>query len=47
MYNYIEHNCVDKIYEYGFILDYNIFYDDLIYLTWQETKDKYLSQVGR
>jgi len=24
-----------------------LFYDDLIYLTWQETKDKYLSQVGR
>ena len=24
-----------------------LFYDDLIYLSWQETKDKYLSQVGR
>jgi hypothetical protein len=24
-----------------------LFYDDLIYLTWQETKDKYLIQVGR
>ena len=24
-----------------------LFYDDLIYLTWQETKDKYLPQVGR
>ena len=24
-----------------------LFYDDLIYLTWQETKDKYLGQVGR
>ena len=24
-----------------------LFYDDLIYLSWQETKEKYLSQVGR
>lgn len=24
-----------------------LFYDDLIYLTWQETKEKYLPQVGR
>ena len=33
MYNYTEHNCIDKIYEYGFILDYNIFdTDDQIYI---------------
>lgn len=24
-----------------------LFYDDLIYLTWEETKEKYLGQVGR
>ena len=24
-----------------------LFYDDLIYMTWEETKEKYLSQVGR
>jgi len=24
-----------------------LFYDDLIYLSWEETKDKYLSQIGR
>jgi hypothetical protein len=24
-----------------------LFYDDLIYLTWEETKEKYLSQIGR
>lgn len=24
-----------------------LFYDDLIYLTWEETKNKYLNQVGR
>lgn len=24
-----------------------LFYDDLIYLTWDETKEKYLSQIGR
>jgi hypothetical protein len=24
-----------------------LFYDDLIYMSWQETKDKYLPQVGR
>ena len=23
------------------------FYDDLIYLNWEETKEKYLTQVGR
>jgi hypothetical protein len=25
----------------------NLFYDDLIYLSWEETKAKYLPQVGR
>ena len=25
----------------------SLFYDDLIYLTWEETKEKYLGQVGR
>ena len=25
----------------------SLFYDDLIYLTWEETKAKYLPQVGR
>ena len=25
----------------------NLFYDDLVYLTWEETKEKYLGQVGR
>ena len=25
----------------------NLFYDDLIYLSWEETKSKYLSQIGR
>jgi hypothetical protein len=24
-----------------------LFYDDLIYMTWEQTKDKYLTQVGR
>jgi serine protease inhibitor len=24
-----------------------LFYDDLIYLSWEETKQKYLQQVGR
>jgi hypothetical protein len=24
-----------------------LFYDDLVYLTWEETKSKYLTQVGR
>ena len=33
MYNYADHNSVDKIYEYGFILDNNIFdTDELIYI---------------
>ena len=25
----------------------NLFYDDLIYLDWNQTKEKYLVQVGR
>jgi hypothetical protein len=24
-----------------------LFYDDLIYLTWEQAKEKYLPQVGR
>ena len=24
-----------------------LFYDDLIFLSWEETKEKYLGQVGR
>ena len=24
-----------------------LFYDDLIYMTWEDTKQKYLTQVGR
>jgi hypothetical protein len=31
----------------GRISTENLFYDDLAVLTWQETKDKYLPQVGR
>lgn len=29
------------------VSDETLFYDDLIYLSWEETKDKYLSQIGR
>lgn len=29
------------------VSDETLFYDDLIYLTWEETKDKYLGEVGR
>jgi hypothetical protein len=25
----------------------NLFYDDLIFMSWEETKAKYLPQVGR
>ena len=25
----------------------SLFYDDLIFMSWPETKEKYLSQVGR
>jgi hypothetical protein len=31
----------------GKVSDETLFYDDLIYMTWEETKDKYLNQVGR
>ena len=33
--------------EQGRVSAERLFYDDLIYLSWDETKDKYLSQVGR
>lgn len=33
--------------EQGRVSAERLFYDDLIYLSWEETKDKYLSQVGR
>lgn len=29
------------------VSDETLFYDDLIFLSWEETKDKYLQQVGR
>jgi hypothetical protein len=29
------------------VSDETLFYDDLIYMTWEETKDKSLNQVGR
>ena len=29
------------------LVQYDLFYDDLIYLSWEETKQKYLQQVGR
>ena len=29
------------------VSDEKLFYDDLIYMSWDETKEKYLSQVGR
>ena len=33
--------------ERGSFSTQTLFYDDLIYMDWEETKDKYLSQVGR
>ena len=33
--------------EQGRVSSERLFYDDLVHLTWDETKDKYLSQVGR
>lgn len=29
------------------VSDETLYYDDLIYLDWDETKEKYLSEVGR
>jgi hypothetical protein len=29
------------------VSDETLFYDDLIGMSWQDVKDKYLSQVGR
>ena len=29
------------------VLEETLFYDDLIFLTWEETKERYLGQVGR
>jgi hypothetical protein len=33
--------------EQGRVSTETLFYDDLIYLSWEETKEKYLAQVGR
>lgn len=33
--------------EQGRMTNETLFYDDLSYITWEETKEKYLSQVGR
>jgi hypothetical protein len=33
--------------EQGRVSTERLFYDDLIYMTWEETKEKYMSQVGR
>jgi len=33
--------------EQGRVSEESLFYDDLIFLSWEETKEKYLSQVGR
>ena len=29
------------------VSDTSLFYDDLIYMSWEDTKEKYLEQVGR
>jgi hypothetical protein len=33
--------------EQGRVSTERLFYDDLIFMTWEETKEKYMSQVGR
>ena len=38
---------IKSLSEQGRVSSETLFYDDLIYLTWEETKEKYLSQVGR
>lgn len=38
---------IKSLAEQGRVSSERLFYDDLIYLDWEETKEKYLSQVGR
>ena len=38
---------IKSLKEQGRVSSERLFYDDLIYMSWEETKDKYLSQVGR
>ena len=37
-----------KMNQLGMIVDgETLFYDDICFMSWEETKDKYLTQVGR
>jgi hypothetical protein len=38
---------IKSLKEQGRVSSERLFYDDLIYMSWEETKEKYLSQVGR
>ncbi len=38
---------IKSLVEQGRVSDSTLFYDDLIYMDWEETKAKYLTQVGR
>jgi hypothetical protein len=38
---------IKSLVEQGRVSEGTLFYDDLIYMDWEETKKKYLPQVGR
>jgi hypothetical protein len=38
---------IRSLVEQGRVSSETLFYDDLIYMSWEETKAKYMSQVGR
>jgi hypothetical protein len=38
---------IKSLVEQDRVSDSTLFYDDLIYMDWEETKAKYLTQVGR
>lgn len=38
---------IKSLVEQGRVSSESLFYDDLIYMDWEETKEKYLTQVGR
>ena len=38
---------IKQLVKKGKVSNESLFYDDLIYLTWEQAKNKYLPQVGR
>ena len=40
-------NCITKLLEQDRIKDETLFYNDMFNMTWEEAREKYLTDVGR